>query len=143
MAISTYKTFLMDSEDGESWNKLVDIKDFPDLGGAPEMLDATTLSDRMRRYVKGIQETEALEFGANYDPTDFKAIKALEGKDTHYAVWFGGTEQGATVTPTGSLGKFSFKGDISVFPNGLEVNGVRQMTITITPSTIIDFGDGE
>lgn len=34
MATSTYKTFLMtNSGVGENWEKLVDIKDFPDMGG--------------------------------------------------------------------------------------------------------------
>ena len=38
--ITTPKTFLMISRNGgTSWEKLIDIKDFPDLGGVPEMLD--------------------------------------------------------------------------------------------------------
>ena len=36
MAISTYKIFLM-QKNKETWEKLIDIKEFPDLGGAPEM----------------------------------------------------------------------------------------------------------
>ena len=43
MAISTYKVFLMKKADtGEQWSKLIDIKEFPDLGGEPEMLETTT-----------------------------------------------------------------------------------------------------
>lgn len=50
MAISTYKIFLM--KKGESaYEKLIDIKEFPDLGGAPEMLETTTLSDKMQTYI--------------------------------------------------------------------------------------------
>ena len=41
MAISTYKIFLMSSTDGSQYEKLIDIKSFPDLGGAPEMLETT------------------------------------------------------------------------------------------------------
>ena len=49
MAISTYKVFLMKkADDGEQWSKLIDIKEFPDLGGEPEMLETTTLSDNMQ-----------------------------------------------------------------------------------------------
>ena len=33
MAISTYKIFLMQKNE-ETWEKLIDIKEFPDLGGA-------------------------------------------------------------------------------------------------------------
>ena len=32
-ASSTYMSFLMHSTDGTTWTKLVDIRDFPDLGG--------------------------------------------------------------------------------------------------------------
>lgn len=32
-ASSTYKTFLMHSTDGSAYTKVIDIKDFPDLGG--------------------------------------------------------------------------------------------------------------
>ena len=35
--------------------------------------------------------------------------------ETEFAVWFGGTESNGVVTPTGSEGKFEFKGKLSVF----------------------------
>ena len=76
MAISTYKIFLM-MKDTSTYTKLVDIKDFPDLGGAPEMLETTTLSDKMQTYIPGIQSLDALEFTANYTKTDFTTLKAL------------------------------------------------------------------
>ena len=67
MAISTYKVFLMEQEStGNTWAKLVDIKEFPDLGGEPEMLETTTLSDKMQTYIAGIQSLEGLNFNANY-----------------------------------------------------------------------------
>ena len=92
MAISTYKVFLMKKgESGETWSKLVDIKEFPDLGGEPEMLETTTLSDNMQTYIAGIQSLDGLSFSANYDMATFKTLKALEGKKASYAVWFGGT----------------------------------------------------
>ena len=53
MAISTYKIFLMHkASDADSYTKLVDIKDFPDLGGAPEMLETTTLADDAKTYIQ-------------------------------------------------------------------------------------------
>lgn len=142
MAISTYKAFLMKgtvSEGTTTYSKLIDIKDFPDLGGAPEMLDTTTLSNKMYTYIAGIQSSDALEFTANYDKTDFTTLKALKGTDTKYAVWFGGTESGSTLTPTGSEGKFSFSGDLDVYVTGAGVNEVVNMTISIAPSSDIEF----
>lgn len=143
MAISTYKVFLMKKGDtGDTWSKLVDIKEFPDLGGEPEMLETTTLSDKMQTYIAGIQSLGGLTFTANYDMATFKTLKALEGKKASYAVWFGGTEASGTVTPTGDNGKFSFDGELSVYPNGGGVNEVVGMTVSIAPSTVINFAEG-
>jgi len=136
MAISTYKVFLMMKKDA-AYEKLVDIKDFPDLGGSPEMLETTTLSDKMQTYIPGIQNLDALEFTANYTKTDFAKLKELDGVEHDFAVWFGGTEEANVLTPTGSDGKFEFKGQLSVFPVGGGVNEVVDMTITIAPSTPI------
>ena len=141
MAISTYKIFLMVSEDGSKYDKLIDIKSFPDLGGAPEMLETTTLSDAMQTYIPGIQSLDALEFEANYTKADFAKLKAMEGTEKQYAVWFGGTGEGETLTPTGSDGKFKFKGQLSVYPVGGGVNEVVNMNINIAPSTPITLDD--
>lgn len=140
MAISTYCVFLMHKGASESaYSKLVDIKEFPDLGGDPEMLETTTLSDKMQTYIAGIQSLDGLNFVTNYDLTSFKKLKALEGKTEKYAVWFGGTENDGTLTPTGSDGKFSFDGQLSAYPTGGGVNEVVDTNITIAPSTPIQF----
>lgn len=140
MAISTYKIFLMKKGDS-AYEKLIDIKEFPDLGGSPEMLETTTLSDSMQTYIPGIQSLDALEFTANYTKEDFTKLKTLDGVENEYAVWFGGTESGGVLTPTGNDGKFNFKGQLSVFPVGGGVNEVVDMTITIAPSTPITMGE--
>lgn len=144
MAISTFKTFLMISRNGgTSWEKLIDIKDFPDLGGVPEMLDTTTMSNKSRTYILGIQETEAMTFTANYTLTDFMAVKALEETEQDFAVWLGGTVAAdGTVTPTGSDGKYIFKGLVTATKTGGGVNEVQDMTITIAPTTDIDVDAG-
>ena len=142
MAFSTYKVFLMHkAAAAEAWAKLIDIKEFPDLGGEPEMLETTTLSDNMQTYIPGIQSLDGLSFTANYDLTEFKKLKALEGKQEQYAVWFGGTGDPPNVTPTGEKGKFSSTGELSVYPVGGGVNEVVDMNITIAPSTPIKFED--
>lgn len=136
MAISTFKTFLMKGT-GSSWEKLIDIKDYPDLGSPPEMLDATTMSHPARVYVLGIDETDSLQFTANYTLAEYMAIKALAGIETDFAVWLGGTVVNDVVTPTGVDGKFEFKGYATVTKNGGGVNEVQNMTITIAPTTVI------
>jgi hypothetical protein len=139
MAISTYKSFLMHKV-SEKWEKLVDIKSFPDLGGSPELLETTTLSDGMTTNIMGIQSLEALEFECNYVLADYTKLKELEGKTGSFAVWLGGTEANGTATPTGSDGKFEFDGQLAVYVNGGGVNEVVNMTVSIAASTPIKMG---
>jgi hypothetical protein len=127
MAISTYGITLMHKA-SSTYTKLVDIKDFPDLGGTPEMLETTTLSDAMQTYIEGIQSSDALEFTANYTKTEYDTLAALKGDEESFAVYFG---------DAGAQGTFYFKGYLSVRVNGGGVNEVVGMTISIAPSTAI------
>ena len=138
MAISTYKVFLMKKgTTGDTYEKLIDIKEFPDLGGAPEMLETTTCSDPAQTYIKGIQSQDALEFTANYTKEDYDKLSKLSGIETDYSVWGVGTEAAGKATPTGSDGKYDFKGDLSVYITGGGTNEVVGMTVSIAPSTVI------
>ena len=135
MAISSYKAFLMKgttSNNTTTWAKLVDIKEFPDLGGPPEQLETTTLSDFARTYIPGIQNTEQKTFTCNYTAADFATLDGLKGNLQEVAIWFGGTENQGVVTPDGSNGKFVGKGYIDVFVAGAGVNEVVNMTVTLT-----------
>ena len=141
MASSTYNTFLM-KKGSSAYEKLVDIKDFPDLGGAPEMLETTTLSDAMQTYIEGIMSSDALEFTINYDLDTYETLLALKGTETEFAVWFGGTAgTDGAIIPDGSEGKFAFKGYLSVRVVGKGVNEVKEATISIAPSTPITLVD--
>lgn len=140
MASSTYKTFLM-HKNSDAYTKLVDIKDFPDLGGSPELLETTTLSDPMQTYIEGIQSSDALEFTINYDLATYETLVAMKGVETEFAIWFGGTETDGVATPTGDDGKFAFKGYLSVRVVGKGVNEVKEAIVSIAPSTAIALAD--
>ena len=140
MAISTYKVFLMSSSDGLTYEKLIDIKEFPDLGGSPELLETTTLSDAMQTYIPGIQSIDSLEFTANYTLSDYTTLKGMEDTEYYFSVWLGGTGSGSDLTPTGSDGKYNFTGKLSVYVVGGGTNEVVDMTITIAPSSEITLG---
>lgn len=142
MASITYKTFLMKgtgTAGSETYSKLVDIKDYPDLEGQPEKKETTTLSDHGKTFIQGLEQGDGWEFTANYDATDFATLKALKGVETAYAVWFGGTEAAGVVTPTGSEGKFSCYGHLSVVVVAGKAGDVREMKIQIANSTPIEF----
>ena len=139
MAISTYKSFLM-VKNTSTYEKLVDIKSFPDLGGSPELIETTSLSDPMTTHIMGIQSLDALEFECNYTLEDYTKLKEMEGTTKDFAVWLGGTETGGVATPTGSDGKFEFSGQLAVYVNGGGVNEVVNMTVSIAASTPIKLG---
>jgi hypothetical protein len=134
MAISSYQAYLMYKSG--SYQLLVDIKDFPDLGGSPDMIETTTLSNKAQTYILGIQSTSAMEFTANYDATKYGLIKGLKGTVTDFAVWFGADKTSGL--PDGKNGgKFEFKGLIDVHVAGAGVNEAVDMIITIAPTTVI------
>lgn len=133
MAQSSYNTILKYSttEDGD-YTKLVDIKDFPDLGGSPELLETTTLSNRAQTYIHGIQSMDAMEFTANYDKDTYSTIKGLENQNLYFKLYFGETTEGED-------GIFAWEGELTVWATGHGVNEVREMIISIAPSTEIDL----
>lgn len=139
--IGTYKTYLMykASSAATTYTKLVDIKSFPDLGGEPERIDVTTLSDKIRKYTPGVQDLSSFQFTANYIAADYTKIMGLEGTQREYAIWVGATTSDSVDTPTGSDGQWSWTGDISVFKAGGDVNAAQDMTITAFPSTDFAF----
>ena len=122
MAIGTYPITLK-----AGGTKLCDIKDFPDLGGAPEMLETTTLSDAAKTYIAGIQDQQALEFTANYAAAAYAAVNALT-TTTAFTLEFG---------TDGASGTFTWSGTASAYIVGAGVNEVVDMKIVIVPSTPI------
>lgn len=131
MASNTYQTYLMKgtgSGENITYSKLIDIKNYPDLGSSPELLETTTLSDPMRTNIFGIQGNDSMEFTCNYDKNDYQTVKALEGDEQNLAIYFG---------ENGTDGKFTFNGYVSVHVNSGDVNAVREMTVTVAASSVI------
>jgi len=106
--------------------KLCAIKDYPDLGGAPEMIEITDLDDDTQRFLLGVQSIGAMEFTANYSKTAFDAITANSRAAGFYSLEFG---------TAGADGIFKWQGQHVVYVVGGSVNGAREMKITIAPST--------
>ena len=138
MAITSFKTYLMKKgSSGNTYTKLVDIKEFPDLGKAPDTIDVTTLSDPSQVLLPDIEKPGQMEFVSNYTATDYSTLKALEGIEQDLAVWFGATESSGTYTPDGSAGKFEFKGYIKVYVKGAGVSSAVDMGVVVTPTSAI------
>ena len=141
METSTIGTFLMHKPSGETaYSVLNNIKDYPDLGGAPETLETTDLSDKRQRFIFGVQSGEAMPFTCNYTKEGYEKVKALEGQLLDLSIWFGATEgTDGILTPTGSDLKLDFKGYVSVYISGKGVNEVREMIITVAANTDFDI----
>ncbi len=126
--------------DPTDFKRVIRIKDYGDLMGAPESLETTDLEDAMTTNTQGIKQSDALEFTYNYTKANYTAAKKLEdGKEHAFALHFNGTfastAADAAVTAEGSDGVFYFLGTLSVGISGAGVNEVREGTITISQST--------
>lgn len=127
MAMNTYGITLKWGESAEAVEKVVDIKDFPDMIGEPEMLETTTLSDAQVTNIPGIKSSETLTFTCNYSKEDFTAVNADAEKPLHYALEFS----------DGSL--FTWQGQHTCGLPGKGVNEVVEFTINIAASTPVVF----
>ena len=126
MAISTQGVTLKWGASGANLTKVVDIKDFPDLGGAPEVLETTTLSDQIQTYIMGIQGSDMMEFTCNYTKATFETVLQDANKNLYYNLEFGNT---------GSEGIFEWQGQHTAWVVGAGVNAVTEFKIGIAPST--------
>jgi len=104
------------------------IKSYPALFGSRDALETTDLEDEMQTFVGGVQQVGgSLDFTFNHDMTAFGSYNALDD-NTIWELDFGAS---------GVDGKFSWKGGCSVEINEGAVNGIREMTLHIYPSTKI------
>lgn len=101
----------------------IDIIDFPDLGGAPENIDVTTLTDTKQVGIKGIDSSGALVFTANYTKIDYNTVKTAASTAKYYSLVLGSGD------------KFTWQGSHSVYVTGAGVNEPVQMKIVIAPIT--------
>lgn len=132
IALLTNKTFLLKKGTDDKWAKLIDITKYPQLGGAPEKIEVTRLSDTKKRYILGLQDTADLAFEANYLLADYQKLTDEEVTDNinEYSLCFG--------DELGTDGRFAWSGKISAYIMEGESNGARKIGFTIS-----DEGDQE
>lgn len=143
MAMNTYMTFLMQGTGSGTltYTDIVPIKDYPDFLNDVNTIDVTNLQNANHTYIFGLGDSGGdMPFLANYTKEDYQTVKALDdGTVKHLALWFGGTETGGKVTPTGSDGKWTFDGMIKVGIVGKGVDEAREMTIHVVPTSDMVF----
>lgn len=144
MALATMDTFLYKfTGDAKPTSltggeKVVDITSFPAMGGNPEKIDVTTLTDHIQKQINGVQQLDDLEFGSNYTLEDYKKLKGLEGTVAWYGLVFGASSAG---TPDGHNGMLVWKGEPNTHVNEGAVNEAIGMTTVMSCETSIDLVD--
>ena len=122
MALHTYNTVL--KYGATSPTTPINIKDFPSILGKRSSVEITDLSDDAQRFIPGIrQQSESFDFLANYDPTVYSTINELDA-----------TQKCALIYADGS--GYTWEGKISASVNEGSVDGVVEMTISITPESV-------
>ena len=121
-----YKT----SGSGETYTKIAGLTEFPDIGGAPEQIDITTLDDAMMHYMNGLKDVGSMEFTFLYDKQD--------NASSNYQVLCGLEDAGNVVSwelklPTGT--KIHWDGEVSVTVSGGAVNEAINFVANIGVST--------
>ena len=126
--MAKYNVYLM-KMGATVYEKLVDIKNHGDIHGEPESIERTTKSDTQRKYIEGLISNETKKFLCNYEKTDYTTLKALEGTEGEFAIYFGDA--------TGTDGKFGFKGNLRVRVLSSDVGTIPDMEISIVPTTAV------
>lgn len=130
MASSTAGTYLFYKPTPEgTFQKLVDIINYPDLGATPSKLDTTTLSAlKFKTSILGLQEIPDLTFECNYDKEAFTTISALTDS-YEFQLRFG---------DEGSDGAYGWTGQVQIYVTGGGVDEVRKMQVVLSAETPIE-----
>lgn len=73
-------------KDGASYKVLEHLMEVPEMGGDPEKVEVTTLSDGVKKYINGVKDLGDLTFKFLYDnetaDSNFRVLKGLQDADT-------------------------------------------------------------
>lgn len=110
----------------DNYTIIENLQSCPNLGGAAEKVDVTTLADGNYKYINGIKDFGDLEFTFLYDNS---------GETSNYRIVRGLEDDGAMVNwevsfPDGT--KFHFSGEVATATQGGDVNTALQFVATIT-----------
>lgn len=111
---------------GSTYTEIANLQECPQLGGAAEKVEVTTLADGNKKYINGIKDFGDLAFKFLYDNS---------GAESNYRVVRGLEEAGDVVDwkvdfPDGT--GFAFSGEVSTAIDSAAVNAALTFTATIT-----------
>lgn len=111
-------------KDGGTSKEIAAVKSIPALGTDPEKIEVTHLKSERKAYIKGLQDTDTLEFAIVYQGANFKDVYDLveKKKAVDWEIKF---PDGLTATFTGEP---DFKFD------GIEVNQALGFNLVVVVS---------
>ena len=125
------KDITLSYKKNSSYEVLDGLQEVPSLGGTPDKVEVTTLSDASRRQIKGIKDYRDLTFKFLYqndtETSNFRVLRGLEesGKIVEWKVNF----------PDGT--GFEFSGECTVAPSDGAVNAAITLNLTISTNSDI------
>lgn len=131
LPISSYKTYLKWGATAEAVAKSVDIVDFGDLSGDPNMIDTTTLSNDRQAQIPGILTGDNIPFTVNYTKEDYEACALDENKDLHFVIVF---QDGSG---------FKWQGQYRLSVPGKGVDEAIQFIINVSVSSDMEWFESE
>lgn len=107
------------------------VTGLPEIGnGEKEKVECTTLNDQTRQYIGGISGgMDAMSIECLYDNTKYMALVALEKANAN--------DNKVTIKFTADGLQFAFDANVAVNYGASEVNGLRTMTVQVTPTSPI------
>ena len=119
-------------KNGETYDLIPNLQEVPELGGAAEKVDVTTLADGNYKYINGIKDFGDLAFKFLYDNS---------GETSNYRLCRGLEETGDVVDwkvefPDSTT--FEFSGEASTAIDSAAVNAALTFTLNITLNSDIE-----
>lgn len=117
-----------------TWTEITGLQSVPDMGGAADKVDVTTLADSNYKYISGIKDFGDLEFGFLYDnsasTSNYRICKGFEGAGVkEFKVEF---PDALTGEGTHHGTEIAFSGEVSTTIDGQEVNSAITFKMTVT-----------
>ena len=86
MTANNTKISYKSGSEAATFTELEYLMEVPEFGGAPEKIDVTTLSDKVKKYVPGIKDLGDLVFKFLYDNSsetaNYRVLKKMEDDGT-------------------------------------------------------------
>ena len=124
-----------ETQDAE-WTALTCLQEIPEISRAKESIETTRLCDEAHTFIPGlIGMPESFDFTCLYQKEEFNTLSTMADTQKEFFWQIGLPDGDAGAVST----KCNFQGACSVKLNSMGVNAAMQFTLSIAPSTSVQF----